>query len=239
MGFEVADRLHLPLDVIVARKLGVPWQPEPAMGAIAGTARFLDDRMIQGLAPKWRTCWQRAVAGSGGIWRRRLSSNRVKRVRASLRLPFHLPDVPADSYLARFERITPDRLEFFPLFEKSVNRNEAFHIAPLAASSVSAVSSSRSMSLGDGLRAQALKDLPVLNPCILRTQDRAVEFCSQNPLDFFAGGHQNFLKHYTCHTLRNITIMDFGALIVSHRLQVNLRANYCVDKCNSMCDYSW
>src|ERR1017187_554857 len=49
VGFEVADRLHLPLDVIVVRKLGVPWQPELAMGAIAGTARFLDDRMIQGL----------------------------------------------------------------------------------------------------------------------------------------------------------------------------------------------
>jgi putative phosphoribosyl transferase len=49
VGFEVADRFHLHLDVIVARKLGVPWQPELAMGAIAGTARFLDDRMIQGL----------------------------------------------------------------------------------------------------------------------------------------------------------------------------------------------
>ncbi|MGA2712522.1 MAG: phosphoribosyltransferase [Bryobacteraceae bacterium] len=49
VGFAVADRLHLPLDVIVARKLGVPWQPELAMGAIAGTARVLDDRMIEGL----------------------------------------------------------------------------------------------------------------------------------------------------------------------------------------------
>lgn len=46
VGFSVADRLHLPLDVIVARKLGVPWQPELAMGAIAGTARVLDRRMI-------------------------------------------------------------------------------------------------------------------------------------------------------------------------------------------------
>ncbi len=46
VGFSVADRLHLPLDVIVARKLGVPWQPELAMGAIAGTARILDSRMI-------------------------------------------------------------------------------------------------------------------------------------------------------------------------------------------------
>lgn len=49
VGFEVADRLHLPLDVIVARKLGVPWQPELAMGAIAGRARYLDDRMIREL----------------------------------------------------------------------------------------------------------------------------------------------------------------------------------------------
>jgi putative phosphoribosyl transferase len=49
VGFAVADRLGLPLDVLVARKLGVPWQPELAMGAIAGTARILDDRMIQQL----------------------------------------------------------------------------------------------------------------------------------------------------------------------------------------------
>jgi predicted phosphoribosyltransferase len=49
VGFAVADRLHFPLDVIVARKLGVPWQPELAMGAIAGTARILDGRMVREL----------------------------------------------------------------------------------------------------------------------------------------------------------------------------------------------
>jgi putative phosphoribosyl transferase len=49
VGFALADRLHLPLDVIVARKLGVPWQPELAMGAIAGTARVLDGPMIREL----------------------------------------------------------------------------------------------------------------------------------------------------------------------------------------------
>lgn len=32
---EVAAHLRLPLDVIVVRKLGVPWQPELAMGALA------------------------------------------------------------------------------------------------------------------------------------------------------------------------------------------------------------
>lgn len=35
MASEVAHALHLPLDVFVVRKLGVPWQPELAMGAIA------------------------------------------------------------------------------------------------------------------------------------------------------------------------------------------------------------
>jgi putative phosphoribosyl transferase len=32
---EVAAALHAPLDVLVVRKLGLPWQPELAMGAIA------------------------------------------------------------------------------------------------------------------------------------------------------------------------------------------------------------
>jgi len=32
---EVADRLGAPLDVLLVRKLGVPWQPEMAFGAIA------------------------------------------------------------------------------------------------------------------------------------------------------------------------------------------------------------
>lgn len=34
VGFEVAERLGAPLDVLVVRKLGVPFQPELAMGAI-------------------------------------------------------------------------------------------------------------------------------------------------------------------------------------------------------------
>jgi putative phosphoribosyl transferase len=50
VGFAVADRLRLPLDIIVARKVGVPWQPELAMGAIAGITRILDEPMIQQLA---------------------------------------------------------------------------------------------------------------------------------------------------------------------------------------------
>ncbi len=43
----VAAALGAPLDVVVVRKLGVPWQPELAMGAIAGDVKTLDNRLIQ------------------------------------------------------------------------------------------------------------------------------------------------------------------------------------------------
>ena len=38
VAFEVAAELAAPLDVIIVRKLGVPFQPELAMGAIGGAA---------------------------------------------------------------------------------------------------------------------------------------------------------------------------------------------------------
>jgi putative phosphoribosyl transferase len=47
VAFEVAKVLDAPLDVIVVRKLGLPFQPEVAMGAIGeGNARVLDSRVI-------------------------------------------------------------------------------------------------------------------------------------------------------------------------------------------------
>ena len=47
VAFEVAKALDAPLDVIVVRKLGVPFQPEVAMGAIGeGNVRVLDPRTI-------------------------------------------------------------------------------------------------------------------------------------------------------------------------------------------------
>ena len=35
VAFEVAQHLNAPLDIVVVRKIGVPGQPELAMGAIA------------------------------------------------------------------------------------------------------------------------------------------------------------------------------------------------------------
>ena len=50
VAFEVAQALHVPLDVFVVRKLGVPGHEEYAMGAIAsGGVRVLNDDVVEGL----------------------------------------------------------------------------------------------------------------------------------------------------------------------------------------------
>lgn len=47
VGYEIAKALHLPLDVIIPRKLGAPDNPELAIGAVAedGTA-IIDDKLV-------------------------------------------------------------------------------------------------------------------------------------------------------------------------------------------------
>ncbi|HTZ90257.1 MAG TPA: phosphoribosyltransferase [Alloacidobacterium sp.] len=54
VAFEIAAALHVPLDIFLSRKLGVPGQEELAFGAIAaGDGRFLDERTIRavGISP--------------------------------------------------------------------------------------------------------------------------------------------------------------------------------------------
>ena len=47
VAYEIARDLKAPLDVFVVRKLGVPWQPELAMGAIAGSGtEFLNGDVV-------------------------------------------------------------------------------------------------------------------------------------------------------------------------------------------------
>jgi predicted phosphoribosyltransferase len=48
VGFEVARALSAPLDVLVARKLGAPRQPELGIGAVAeGGVRVLDEATVE------------------------------------------------------------------------------------------------------------------------------------------------------------------------------------------------
>lgn len=50
VGFEVAAALHAPLDVLLARKIGAPGNPELGMGAIAeGGVRVLSEDVLRGL----------------------------------------------------------------------------------------------------------------------------------------------------------------------------------------------
>jgi putative phosphoribosyl transferase len=50
VGFEIANKLGLPLDVFVVRKLGVPGQRELAMGAIAsGGIRVLNEDVLRAM----------------------------------------------------------------------------------------------------------------------------------------------------------------------------------------------
>lgn len=54
VAFEVARALQAPLDVIVVRKLGVPFHPELAMGAVGEcSVRILDDDVVRaaGVSP--------------------------------------------------------------------------------------------------------------------------------------------------------------------------------------------
>jgi putative phosphoribosyl transferase len=50
---EIARALDAPLDVIVARKLGAPFQPELAIGAVARDASFINEALIEmsGISP--------------------------------------------------------------------------------------------------------------------------------------------------------------------------------------------
>ena len=51
VGYEIARALHAPVDVFVVRKLGVPWNPELAMGAVAtGGVRVFEEETVRMLA---------------------------------------------------------------------------------------------------------------------------------------------------------------------------------------------
>ncbi|MES2218748.1 MAG: phosphoribosyltransferase [Pseudomonadota bacterium] len=50
VGYEIAKLLHLPLDVFIVRKLGVPGQPELAMGAISsGNEPVFNNQVVRDL----------------------------------------------------------------------------------------------------------------------------------------------------------------------------------------------
>ena len=52
VGFEISRALDAPLDIVLVRKIGVPWQPELALGAVTDGASpeiFIDRRLATSL----------------------------------------------------------------------------------------------------------------------------------------------------------------------------------------------
>ena len=77
VGRAVADRLGVPLDVVAARKIGAPNNPELAIGAVAsdGTT-WLNDRLIAELGV------DEAYVDRGAEEERRAAEEKVRRYRA-------------------------------------------------------------------------------------------------------------------------------------------------------------
>jgi putative phosphoribosyl transferase len=48
-GYAVADRLRLPLDIVVTQKIPVPWQRDLSMGTLAGSTYVLDSFLVHTL----------------------------------------------------------------------------------------------------------------------------------------------------------------------------------------------
>lgn len=52
VGFEIAQALGAPLDIVLVRKIGVPWQPELALGAVSDgddPETFIDSNLVNEL----------------------------------------------------------------------------------------------------------------------------------------------------------------------------------------------
>jgi putative phosphoribosyl transferase len=81
VGLEVARALRAPLDVRVVRKVGVPWNPEYGMGAVAeGGQVFLDQELIARVGASAQEV-EAAVARAGSEVETRLAELRGARPR--------------------------------------------------------------------------------------------------------------------------------------------------------------
>jgi len=74
VAYEVAKRLHAPLDVMVVRKLGVPGWEELAMGAVAsGGVRVINEEVVQGSNISAASIERAAAAELQELYRREIT----------------------------------------------------------------------------------------------------------------------------------------------------------------------
>jgi putative phosphoribosyl transferase len=76
VGFQIAKRLNLPLDIVCPRKIGAPYNPEYAIGAITETGEgLLDEDVIRQLAVSDEYLNQ-TIKEEAAVARRRLDTYR-------------------------------------------------------------------------------------------------------------------------------------------------------------------
>jgi putative phosphoribosyl transferase len=84
VGFEVAAALDAPLDVLLARKIGAPGNPELGMGAVAeGGVRVLSEDVLRGLLISHEEL-EHSAAGADAELRRRVQLYRENRAPLAL-----------------------------------------------------------------------------------------------------------------------------------------------------------
>src|SRR5215831_11007516 len=86
IGFEIAQALDAPLDVVLVRKIGVPWQPELAVGAVIDGATpetFIDPHLAATLDIPESYLQEETARQLAEIERRRRSTVQAVRNRKS------------------------------------------------------------------------------------------------------------------------------------------------------------
>jgi putative phosphoribosyl transferase len=82
VGYDISLELHLPLDVLITRKLGTPSNPELAMGALAETGyQHLNEDVIRGFGVS------RAQLEEETLRQKREIDRRIERYREGRALP--------------------------------------------------------------------------------------------------------------------------------------------------------
>jgi predicted phosphoribosyltransferase len=84
VGYEVGHALHLPLDVYVVRKIGVPGHEELAMGAIASDGTYVVDERTVALARVDHRAFEAALQREAAELRRRSAIYRNGRPERSI-----------------------------------------------------------------------------------------------------------------------------------------------------------
>ena len=73
---EVAEHLNLPLDLIVTKKIGAPFNPELAIGSVDPAGRVNVDQTTAAKLNISPTYWQTAAKETGALIRRQLEQYR-------------------------------------------------------------------------------------------------------------------------------------------------------------------